>query len=203
MIMFFFLASCADSDVVTKYESGKVKEVFKTKENGTIKNGPYKKLTETGEIMEKARYEEDKLVGERIIFFKNGNPEIKEFYKDGVLDGEYNVFREDGSLLLKSNYANGTLQGISTKYFPDGNISEEVTFVDGEENGPFKEYYENGQVQWEGIYKNGDNEFGLLKQFDKEGTLIKKMMCNDMAICQTIWTFEKGDIEIKEINVSQ
>ena len=32
---------------------------------------------------------------------------------------------------------------------------------------------------------NGDNEFGLLERFDTTGTLIKKMMCDSMAICRT------------------
>jgi antitoxin component YwqK of YwqJK toxin-antitoxin module len=73
---------------------------------------------------------------------------------------------------------------------------EEVTFINNMENGPFKEYYKNGQIKWEGNYKDGDNEYGLIQEFNEQGQLIKKMNCGRYKgeyICQTIWTMDEGD----------
>lgn len=66
--------------------------------------------------------------------------------------------------------------------------------VNNEENGPFTEYHENGQKAWEGTFLNGDNEYGLLQQYDEAGTLIKKMNCDSLGVCTTIWTLKDGDI---------
>ena len=48
-------------------------------------------------------------------------------------------------------------------------------------------YYENGQIHWKGTYLNGDNEFGLLEEWDSLGTMIKRMKCDSMAVCRTFW----------------
>ena len=74
-----------------------------------------------------------------------------------------------------------------------------MTFLDNLENGPFVEYYENGNVQWSGTFLNGDNEVGELLHYSEDGVLIKKMWCDSAAICQTIWTREKGDIVPKDL----
>ena len=73
---------------------------------------------------------------------------------------------------------------------------ERVTFEGNEENGPFEEYHQNGQIQWKGTYLKGENEYGLLEEFDEIGEPIKRMMCDEMAICKTIWTKENGDITL-------
>ena len=64
---------------------------------------------------------------------------------------------------------------------------EEVLFKDNEENGPFVEYYDNGEIEWKGSYLNGDNEFGILEQYDRTGVLIKKMECDSLGACITVW----------------
>ena len=33
--------------------------------------------------------------------------------------------------------------------------------------------------------------------YSDDGNLVKKMQCDSNAICQTIWTKEKGDIPLK------
>ncbi|MGA0231494.1 MAG: toxin-antitoxin system YwqK family antitoxin, partial [Saprospiraceae bacterium] len=126
-----------------------------------------------------------------------GQTQIIENYVAGHMHGNYEVYYESGLLLLKQNFRMDTLEGISRKYYENGQLEEEVMFADNLENGPFKEYYENGLLHWEGQYLNGDNEFGLLKEYDDMGELIKKMMCDSLAICRTIWTLKEGDITPK------
>jgi antitoxin component YwqK of YwqJK toxin-antitoxin module len=137
------------------------------------------------------------LEGTRILYYENGKKEIEENYINGVMEGEYKSYYLNGEENVVAQFKNGVMTGMVKRYFESGTLMEEVTFEENEENGPFKEYYENGQIQWEGNYLNGDNEFGLLTHYNESGVIIKKMQCDSNAICQTIWTPEKGDIPLK------
>lgn len=203
ILLLFFLVSCTPDDVTTLYENGKTKEIYSINKEG-VKNGLYKMFREDGSLSEESHYAKGQLSGKRKIYFPDGKQvEIEENYIADELVGDHVVFYPSGAKLLESTFVEGKMNGLLTKYFEDGSINETVTFVDNEEQGPFKEYYANGQVQWEGQYLNGDQEFGLLKQYDEAGTLIKKMMCDSLGVCQTIWTPEKGDIELKEFNLTK
>ena len=188
------MIACHDhGEVYVRNSNGNVVEhYFITPDS--IKNGLYQAYYDNGEVQEKSFYKDGKLDGERMLYFDNGGVEISEAYVEGVMTGPYKVYYKSGQVQLEQNFENGQLTGTSIKYHENGKLAEEVSFVDGEENGPFKEYYPNGEVHWEGNYLNGDNEFGLLKEYDESGELIKKMECDSMAICRTVWTKEKGDI---------
>lgn len=205
LILFWLFASFISCDQVRKAEiksaDGYLVETFEFIED-SIKHGLQTKYYKK-QIREEAFYNRGKLNGQRNIYFSNGNVEIEERYVDDVISGPYRVFYEDGSINLEAEYIDGKMQGILKRYYESGALLEEVTMKDNEENGPFKEFYENGQVQWQGTYLNGDNEFGELLQFNETGELIKKMMCDEMAVCQTIWTKEKGDIIPEQIELTQ
>ena len=118
-------------------------------------------------------------------------------YDHDMIVGPYKTYFEDGTLSQEATYVNGMMQGDLKTYYKSGKIKEVVTMRDNEENGPFQEYYESGKIKWEGQFLNGDNEFGLLKNYNETGELVKKMMCDSLAVCTTIWTLEKGDIDFK------
>lgn len=200
-LLLFFILSCKNSfERVSYHENGKVNEQFSISKD-SVRNGVYKKYLDNGNLFEQSNYVDGELHGERTLYYTNGNPEIIETYEKGNIAGSYKVFRENGELLLEYSYENGQIEGISRKYFKGGALEEEVTFENGAENGPFKEYYESGGVQWEGQFLNGPNEFGTLMQYDEQGELIKKMQCDSLGICQTIWTLEEGNITPKEIKI--
>jgi len=203
LLLIVCLFACKKNEFKSFYENGNLKEKYTFSEDESIRNGIYELYSEDGKINERANYNKGTLEGQRTIFYSNGNPEIIEMYKKDNLDGEYKVFFENGQVQITSEYVNGILEGILKKYDEEGNLMEEVSFNNNEENGPFKEYYSNGKVQWSGNYLNGDNEFGLLEQFDESGQLLKKMMCDSMGVCQTIWTPEKGDITPAKIKLSK
>lgn len=195
----FFILGCSTPKVVTvKNDDGIKVEEYTVNKDGA-KEGEYKRYFADGSLEELAQYKAGKLNGKRTIYHNNGNPEIEEIYINDVIDGEYLVFYSNGSPEIRATYTDGIMQGLLTRYYDSGEVMEEVIMEDNKEHGPFKEYYENGVVQWEGTYMNGENEVGLLKQYNDEGVLIKKMMCDSMSICQTIWTKELGDIKPKKI----
>lgn len=194
IVCLFFLisTSCKKPVISTTYEDGSTFEVYEYK-GDSLKHGMYKAYLENGDLVEEAHYLEGKLDGKRKIY-KGKSVEIEEFYENNVMNGTYKVFYPDGTVKLERPYNHGILEGMVKGYYPSGAIKEEVTFVDNMEQGPFREFHENGQVMWEGSYLNGDNEFGLLKQFDDQGELIKKMMCNEEGVCTTTWTKADGEI---------
>lgn len=174
-------------------EDNQVIESYTFDENG-LKHGIVKLFDDKGILTEEAEYAHGKMDGYRRIYDADGRMEVEEHYKNDVIDGAYTVFYPNGGVEISADYIDGVMNGTLHRYYESGTIMETVSMVENEENGIFKEYYENGNIQWEGNYVNGENEVGLLKQFDESGELVRKMMCDSLSICQTIWTKEEGDI---------
>ncbi|MFT4568293.1 MAG: hypothetical protein ACI9FN_003262 [Saprospiraceae bacterium] len=146
------------------------------------------------DVFEKAEYLDDRLHGTRTLYYNSGQPEIVENYLQDILTDTLYLYYESGAIKMKSYFEMGVHSGINISYYENGKIKEEVLFAENMEQGPFTEYHENGELSWTGQYLNGDNEFGELTQFDVKGVMIKKMICDSLGICATIWTIEKGDI---------
>ncbi len=200
-LVFLFNACFNNKYIEVKNDEGNIVEKYQVNKEGN-KDGISMTYFSSGELETEEHYIDGKLDGIRTIFFKSGNKEIIENYKNHVIDGPYQVFYESGKLSVEVNYIDGKMEGILKRYFETGDLMEEITMSNNAENGPFKEYYQNGKIQWQGEYLNGENEFGELKQFDEQGELIKKMMCDSFAVCQTIWTKEKGDIIPEKIKLT-
>ncbi len=178
---------CAKEKITTQYDSGKLKEEYEVDQEGR-KDGTYLLYFENGQRREKAFYRKDTLVGTRILYFENGKPEVEEPYdSNGILNGTYKQYYPEGGLKLEQPYVANVISGMIRVYYPGGQIKEEVTMQENQENGPFAEYHPNGKMEWKGAYKNGDDEFGWLEQYDSLGQLIKVMRCDTPGICRTKW----------------
>lgn len=180
------LISCADKPILTFHENGTVDlEYYINKDS--LRHGQLKRYLPNSTLAEESHYTNGKQDGIRILYYENGNPESKATYVNGKLSGTKQVFYDTGELLIDSKYENSEIIGVFKKYYKNGKLQEEVTFANNTENGPFIEYYENGRKKWQGNYLNGDNEFGIIEHFDEDGELIKKLECDSMKICKTIW----------------
>lgn len=153
------------------------------------KQGLYVKSYENGKVYEEAQYKDDKLDGQRKIYYENGEVELIENYKNGLFDGPYQEFYEEGKLQLEGLYVDNVATGDWKKYYKNGQVMEVVKMANNLENGPFVEYYENGKIKTEGTYLDGDNEDGELKMYDESGELVKKMDCKK-GVCRTSWEKE-------------
>ncbi len=173
---------------ITSENEGLIYEYFVDDEGQ--KQGEYILKHPDGYILEKASYKNNVLEGRRMLFYGSGSPELIEHYKNGLFHGIYTSYYENGSKKYEVLYEDNVMVGTYTGYFTSGNRKEEVTFADNEENGAFTEYYENGHKKWEGTYKNGENEVGLLLNYNENGELIKKMMCDEQSVCTTIWSID-------------
>lgn len=189
--------SCQKSNlVVKKDDQGRISEEYNI-DADSLKHGEFTSYI-NGVLVEKSNYEKGVLQGLRRLYHTNGQVEIEEIYDKGQIVDVYKVYFHDGTLAQEAQYENGMMQGMIRSYHKDGSIKEEVTMVANEENGPFKEYHPNGNLEWEGTYLDGDNEYGLLLNYNEQGELIKKMMCDSMARCTTIWTVDKGDLPLQK-----
>ncbi len=186
------LGSCKQNLITVKDDQGNITEKYAVNDQNQ-KHGSYESYI-NNTLIEKANYQNGKLDGLRQLFHTNGAVEIEEQYQNDLMIGVYKNYDHKGKLILEAPYENGVMEGMLKTYYPDGTLKEEVTMVNNEENGAFTEYHSNGQIKWKGQFLNGDNEFGLLQEFNEAGTLIKKMECDSLAVCKTIWTINKGDI---------
>ena len=186
LLVVLITASCDQTERVEAEEFGMKVVYFVDSKTGS-KEGPYEKFEQSGELFESASYEADQLHGIRTLFYPNGSPEIEETYESGTLNGTYRTYYESGEVDIEGSYVDGVMSGIWKRHYKSGQTMESVTFADNAENGPFVEYHENGKLKAEGQYKGGNREQGLLKLYDENGELYKKMECDD-GICHTTWT---------------
>lgn len=201
LFMLLLVFSCARKveTVETKNEFGYTIKYSRNKTD-YAKQGNYTSFYPTGKKYEEANYVDDTLHGERKLYFESGALEVEEHYDMGNFISPYKRFFENGKIQQEGSYVNNVATGEWKKYYENGQLEEVVTLKDNEENGPFQEYYENGNLKAEGAYKGFDEdasrprEDGLLKLYNEDGTLIKKMNCT-LGICRTIWTLEGGDIK--------
>jgi len=184
-----FLYACSSTEFIEiKDTDGNLVESYHQKEDGTLQG--MKSTYLDGKLYSEENFVEGKMNGIRKIFYGTGEVEIEENYADDVLTGSVKTFFPSGVLKQNAIYKDGVLEGNIKTFYDSGKIKEEVTFIDNEENGPFKEFHENGQLAWEGTYVNGDNEIGIISNFDDTGKLIKKMQCDTFmgfSKCKTIW----------------
>ena len=197
LLMIALMTNCTEKVIVSNYESGEKFEEYQYT-GDSLKHGFYKRYSQGGVLLEESTYMEGKLHGERTIYNAKGEKEVLEIYENDILNGPFKEFHPNGKIRFLGTYTNNVLSGTVNVFYPSGKIKEEVSFEDNMEQGPFKEFHENGNLMWEGTYRNGDNEFGLLKEYNEKGELIRKMMCDERAICTTTWTIDgshlkKGD----------
>ncbi|MCZ2100690.1 MAG: toxin-antitoxin system YwqK family antitoxin [Chitinophagales bacterium] len=183
----FWIISCGNKKITTNYPNGSLMEQYETSKDGQ-KDGAYKSYYDNGKIREEATYKAGEYIGTRTLYFENGGIDTEENYSSpGILGGPYKTYYKEGGVHIVKNYQENVMTGTLIVYYPNGQIKEEVTMADNQENGPFQEYFQNGQLQWKGTYLNGDNEFGLLEEWDSLGNMVKRMKCDSLGICRTFW----------------
>lgn len=189
------LTACKQSleTVEIKNSQGIVIESYQVSAD-SLKVGEARVYDDDGNLFDLSNYLNGKLNGKRTIYYRDGNIDTEENYEGGSLEGVYTQYHSNGKVMQRGAYKNGTLEGEVISFYENGSIRESVTFTENIENGPFVEFYKTGKKQWEGTYRNGDNEFGILMEYDSTEQLIKKMDCDTLGMCRTIWTLEKGDI---------
>lgn len=178
-------------------DDGTLSESFNiNKETGLIEGIHYKYFP-SGKVEQMSDYKNNKLEGNRILFYENGDTMILETYKNAIYEGTYRSYFEGNILESNGQYVDGKMDGEWQFYYKNKQLKEVVQFEGNEENGPFIEYHDNGNIKAKGTYKtteaniDGNREHGLLEMYDKEGKIFKKMDC-ELGTCKTTWQREES-----------
>jgi len=132
------------------------------------KQGSWKFYYESGELLSRGRYLDDKRIDEWLFYYRNGNLEEKGKYIKGNPVGEWNWFHENGNIWRIENYENGKEEGSFVEFAPDSSVINKGEYVDGEKEGFW--FYHVGDHTEEGNYQGGLKE-GLWKYYYSNGLL--------------------------------
>ncbi len=158
----------------------KVKEMHYD-ENNTLREETFYKnqLTDIiktynsdGYLIKEEKYKNGNiLIGQRKIYFKNGNIKEQYDFSGNNKHGRYFSYYNDGALQSDQKYNNNNLAGNCTWYYPSGNVMKIVNFR-SDENYQV-DYYENGEKKSEGAFI-GENFVGKWIWYDKQGVISKE-----------------------------
>ncbi len=187
----FVLAACRQTKKIeVKNKAGQVTDVYYLSKDSLKEGLATTYFEETGKVFQETPFTKGKENGIRTTYYPSGKIEETCTLVNGKFDGPSKTFYENGQLKNEINYVNNAMEGDWIAYYDNGQVKEKVFFKHNLENGPFIEYYKNGQLKAEGTYLNGDNENGLLKMYNENGVLVKKMQCKE-GICRTIWKLQE------------
>lgn len=88
------------------------------------------------------------LIGERFVYYKNGNVAEKQTYVEGKLNGESFWYSEHNVLLKSYVYENDEIHGPVKIFNGKGELLIEGQYKRDKKNGVWK-YYENGKLKEE------------------------------------------------------
>lgn len=109
-----------------RYQDGKVKEEGYYEKG--YKNGEWKLYDTNHQLLEKLSYKWDKLYGQSMIYWENGQIKAIKNYVNDVKAGEWKAFYKDGKLALNETYDDlGKL--ITSTYFDEGRKTVDVAYV--------------------------------------------------------------------------
>ncbi|MEY3052924.1 MAG: hypothetical protein RLY31_2709 [Bacteroidota bacterium] len=190
------LAACTETEPVeVRDENGILTERYHVRRGTSVRHGRFERFHPEGQLYEESDYQDDTLQGEVRRYFPDGVLQSVETMVDGRFEGPYRKYYPSGQLKLEGVYREDAMDGIWRKYSDTGELAEEVTFAGNAENGPFRIFYRNGRIRYEGTYLGGDNEEGLLLEYDSAGTLVARKICF-YGNCGSEWTLADGDLSV-------
>lgn len=186
-----------------------------------LKQGSWVKKDDTGNIIYKGTFVNDKPIGKFIYYYPTGNTKsITTFYKkdrqaftqlfspdgkrisQGKINGEskdstWTFYNDNDSVSSIDIYVNGKRNGICKTFYKSGKLLEEANYKDDVLNGTYKKYYESGTLNMVCINVNGLHE-GIAKFYYPSGQMsIEGFYKNDFK--DGVWNYysENGSLEWK------
>ena len=95
--------------------------------------------------------------GEFIVYFENGNIEMKGQLDSNRNIGKWSYYFPDGKLESEGSFDLDLPDGKWIWNFPDGKLKEEGKYNDGVRIGIWRQYDENGRITFEHNYELTDS----------------------------------------------
>lgn len=143
----------ASETVEVKYLSQSGKIISEGAMMDRMRTGTWKYYhNNSDKLMMIENYAQDKLHGEKITYYENGQIAEKANYEEGLLQGERILYSEKGVILEHLQYVSGELHGPAKIYTGNGIIVSEGNYKRDKHHGVWK-YYENGNLKETKEYK--------------------------------------------------
>ena len=162
-----------EEEVVVYLENGKPYLLGKVV-NGK-KEGKYKVLNASGNVVSELNFVNDEVEGLQKYFDHKGRLTDEKNYSKGKLNGKKTSYFDNGNVEVVENYKDDQLSGISTGYYINGGKACEGNFVNGERDGTLICLYENGTKKTEINYTNGKLN-GKYILYDKAGNISREQV---------------------------
>jgi antitoxin component YwqK of YwqJK toxin-antitoxin module len=102
----------------------------------------------------------NKLEGERRVWYTTGQLRMREFYLDDKLEGKSEYWHENGQLESQDFFQNRKPEGISKWWYNNGQIRGVEFRKNGQINGICRGWDMNGNLIYYTLYEDGDCEDG-------------------------------------------
>lgn len=112
------------------------------------------------QLMAVEHYNNGKLHGKSLVFYKDGKIASETYYVDGVKEGIYKKYAENGVVLEEIPYKNNQFYGLVTYRYTDGSIYTQGMYEKGLKKGIWR-YYENGK-----LVKEVDTETNTVTKYE-------------------------------------
>ncbi|WP_256597479.1 toxin-antitoxin system YwqK family antitoxin [Pseudomonas sp. 31-12] len=173
------------------YPSGKLRRIQQNDANG-LRQGEALTQSETGIVIKRENYLNNKLEGWQTIYHDNGKiAESYNWHQGKRVDGEYLEYDENGALIGRTNYKNDAWDGPALSYHPNGQLKSSTMFVAGKAQGPSPIYFENGAIETTRNYLDGSPDGWLVDYFLSGKTKEKAFYQNETRRSYARWN-EQG-----------
>jgi antitoxin component YwqK of YwqJK toxin-antitoxin module len=105
--------------------------------------------------------------GEFIIYYENGNMQIKGQMENNRNVGKWQYFYETGEIESEGYFVDDQPEGRWVWYSPSGKLKEEGSYKQGRRIGKWKTFDENGNVMQEKEFSFDDTTNATEKFFDQ------------------------------------
>lgn len=146
--------------------NGKTEQTGKYTKGNPV--GLWKWYFESGALLREEYFLNGLEDGLSVEFDEKGDTVSRGEYIDGEREGSW-LFRQ-GNQQIRGYFKAGKMDGEWKHYFDNGRLSFSGKFADGEPTGRHQAYYETGTIKWEGKYVAGKRE-GEWKSYAADGTL--------------------------------
>ena len=132
----------------------------------------YESFNKKGALVQRKYFKSGSLDSIYKSYFKVGEKNLEFYipYKNDKIEGEALEYYENGDLYEKSFYVSGKINGVKTRYHANKKISSEINYLEGELSGSYKSYHTNGKPNEVGQSLEGFYD-GPWKMYYSDGTL--------------------------------
>ena len=200
----YFLYGRSIKKSMTYYENGVLKSLITFSCDGN-RNGVCKRFYDTQQLKSSKYYVNDKLNGETVEYYRNGNKKRVLYHLEGKLNGTVYKFSDNNCLQFKCHYIDNKRDGYSLEYYTSRHrqlepiLKRAVLYHQGQKTGKAFLYDENGNPTYIFEYQNdkfhgiqicmaltSDNNESAIKEryiIHNKMILEKRDLLQDCSIC--------------------